>query len=224
MARSDGSQQVAIVTGGSHGIGAGLVTAYRAMGWAVVANSRSIRQGDDPGVLAVAGDISEPAACDRIVAAALGRFGRLDTLINNAGIFLSRPFTDYTEQDYAKVVAVNLTGFFLMTQRVIAEMRGRGGGHIVSISTTLAEYANAAVPAALTALTKGGIAAATRSLRRTHPPATTDLARCTHSGELARSATSSAGYCSSSRHRSSLARSSMSTAARAPATRTRELR
>jgi NAD(P)-dependent dehydrogenase (short-subunit alcohol dehydrogenase family) len=157
-------QRVAIITGGSQGIGAGLVAGYRARGWAVVASARRIKPPEDPDVLAVEGDIAEPATAERIVDAALARFGRIDTLVNNAGVFLSKPFTDYTPDDYALVVGVNLTGFFWVTQRAVAEMASRYGGHVVNISATLAEVANSGTPAVLAALTKGGLAAATRSL------------------------------------------------------------
>jgi NAD(P)-dependent dehydrogenase (short-subunit alcohol dehydrogenase family) len=156
--------KVAIITGGSQGIGAGLVAGYRARGWAVVAVARTIKPADEEDVLTVAGDITEPATADRIVDAALGRFGRIDTLVNNAGVYISKPFTDYTAEDYALVTGVNLTGFFWMTQRAIAEMARRYGGHVVNISATLAEVANSGVPEVLAALTKGGLAAATRSL------------------------------------------------------------
>jgi NAD(P)-dependent dehydrogenase (short-subunit alcohol dehydrogenase family) len=156
--------KVAIITGGSQGIGAGLVAGYRARGWAVVASARAIGPFTDPEVLAVAGDIAEPATADAIVSAALERFGRIDTLVNNAGVYLSKPFTDYTAQDYATIVGVNLTGFFWLTQRAIAEMANRYGGHVVAMSATLADVADSGVPAVLTALTKGGLAAATRSL------------------------------------------------------------
>ena len=157
-------RRVAIITGASQGIGAGLVAAYRRQGWAVVANSRTVRPSGRPDLLCVAGDIARPETADRIIDAALERFGRIDTLINNAGVFLSKPFTDYTADDYATAVGVNLTGFFGLTQRAIAEMCKRKSGHVVAISTTLVDYANSAVPAALTALTKGGLVAATRSL------------------------------------------------------------
>ena len=157
-------RKVTVITGGSQGIGAGLVAAYRRQGWAVVANSRTIKPVADQDVLTVAGDVSDPGTAERIVSAALARFGRIDTLVNNAGVFISKPFTDYTADDYARVVSVNLTGFFRLTQRVITEMLTRGGGHIVNITTTLVDYADNDVPSALTALTKGGIAAATRSL------------------------------------------------------------
>jgi NAD(P)-dependent dehydrogenase (short-subunit alcohol dehydrogenase family) len=158
------TSKVAIITGGSQGIGAGLVAGYRARGWAVVANALTIGPAQDPAVLTVAGDIAQPATAERIVGAALDRFGRIDTLINDAGVYLSKPFTDYTAADYALITGVNLAGFFWLTQRVIADMLGRDGGHVVNISATIAEVANSSTPAALTALTKGGLAAATRSL------------------------------------------------------------
>jgi NAD(P)-dependent dehydrogenase (short-subunit alcohol dehydrogenase family) len=161
---SDNSARVAVITGGSQGIGAGLVAAYRRQGWAVVASARKITPGDDPAVLTVDGDITEPATADRIIGGALDRFGRIDTLINDAGVYLAKPFTDYTSDDYATVVGVNLTGFFHVTQRAIPAMVDGGGGHVVNITTTLADYANAKIPSVLVSLTKGGLAAATRSL------------------------------------------------------------
>ena len=156
--------RVVIITGGSQGIGAGLVAGYRGRGWAVVANARKIKPSADPDVLTVAGDITDRATAEQITDAALDRFGRIDTLVNNAGVFMSKPFTDYTAEDYALITGVNLGGFFWLTQRVIAEMVSHYGGHVVNISASLAEVANASSPSALAALTKGGLAAATRSL------------------------------------------------------------
>lgn len=156
--------KVAVITGGSRGIGAGLVAAYRGRGWSVVANSLTMKPSQDQEVLAVDGDISEPATTDRIITGALNRFGHIDTLINNAGVYVSKPFTDYTAEDYNLVVGVNLTGFFLLTQRAIAEMLKGAGGHVVNITTTVVDYAHSSEPSVLTSLTKGGIAAATRSL------------------------------------------------------------
>ena len=156
--------QVAVITGASQGIGAGLVAGYRGRGWAVVASARTIGPSGDPDVLSVAGDIAQAATAGRIIDAALDRFGRIDTLVNNAGVFISKPFTDYTAADYATVAGVNLTGFFWLTQRAVAEMVTRDGGHVVNVSATLAEVADSGTPAVLTALTKGGVAAATRSL------------------------------------------------------------
>jgi NAD(P)-dependent dehydrogenase (short-subunit alcohol dehydrogenase family) len=161
---TENGRRVAIITGGSQGIGAGLVAGYRGRGWAVVANALTIKLSEDPDVLTVEGDIAKPATADLIVEGALERFGRIDSLVNNAGVFVSKPFTDYTAEDYALVVGVNLTGFFSLTQRVIAEMVTRYGGHVVNISATLAEVANSSAPSVLAALTKGGLAAATRSL------------------------------------------------------------
>jgi NAD(P)-dependent dehydrogenase (short-subunit alcohol dehydrogenase family) len=160
------SRKVAIVTGGSQGIGAGLVSGYRGRGWAVVASARTFKpSGDpDPALLTVDGDITDPATADRIIGAALEGFGRIDTLVNNAGVFLSKPFTEYTAQDYALITALNLGGFFWLTQRAVAEMVTRDGGHVVNITASVAEVANTAAPSVLTALTKGGLAAATRSL------------------------------------------------------------
>jgi len=157
-------QKVAIITGGSQGIGASLVAAYRRQGWSVVATARTMKPTEDPDVLTVDGDITDPATADRIISGALERFGRIDTLVNNAGVYLSKPFTEYTAEDYALVTGVNLSGFFWLTQRVIAEMLKRYGGHVVNISATLAEVANSHIPEVLAALTKGGLASATRSL------------------------------------------------------------
>jgi len=158
------NQRVAVITGASQGIGAGLVAAYRERGWAVIASARTIRPAEDPAVRAVEGDIRDSATADRIVGEALRQFGRIDTLVNDAGIYLGKAFTDYTRDDYDTVVGVNLTGFFILTQRVVTEMLARSGGHIVNMSATVAERPNSAVPSVLAALTKGGIAAATRSL------------------------------------------------------------
>src|SRR6202044_3181557 len=145
-------------------MGAGIVEGYRGNGWAVVATARSVSPGTDPAVLAIAGDVSDPATADRIVGAALETFGRIDTLVNNAGVYVSKPFIDYTADDYASVVGVNLTGFFRLTQLAISHMLSRGSGHVVNITTTLVDVAPTGSPSVLTALTKGGLAAATRSL------------------------------------------------------------
>jgi len=155
---------VAIVTGGSKGIGAGLVEGYRQRGWAVVANALTIEPSNDPDVLTVAGDISEQATADRIISQAIDRFGRVDTLVNNAGVFVSKPFTDYTAEDYALVTGVNLAGFFWVTQRAIGQMLKQHSGHVVNISASIADRADSVEPTALTALTKGGLAAVTKSL------------------------------------------------------------
>ena len=129
-----------------------------------MANARTIGPSADPDVLTVEGDIAKRATAEEIVEGALEQFGRIDTLVNNAGVFVSKPFTDYTAADYALLTGVNLGGFFWLTQRVIAEMVRRYGGHVVNISATLAEVASSRAPSVLAALTKGGLAAATRSL------------------------------------------------------------
>jgi NAD(P)-dependent dehydrogenase (short-subunit alcohol dehydrogenase family) len=161
---SDTGQKVVIVTGGSQGIGAGVVDGYRQRGWAVVANSLGIKPSKDPEVLTVKGDVSDQGTADQIISRALDRFGRVDTLVNNAGVFISKPFTDYTAEDYALVIGVNLAGFFWLTQRAIGQMLRQRSGHVVNVSASIAEYADSVEPTALTALTKGGLAAVTRSL------------------------------------------------------------
>lgn len=157
-------QKVAIVTGASQGIGASVVKAFRDRNYRVIANSRSIKPSGDPDVIAVPGDISDRAVAERIVSEALSRFGRIDTLVNNAGVFVAKPFTAYSHEDYASILAVNLNGFFHITQLAIAAMEKQGSGHIVNITTTLAELAIEGVPSVLASLTKGGLNAATKSL------------------------------------------------------------
>ena len=157
-------QKVAVITGASQGIGEALVKAYRDRNYRIVANSRGIKPSSDPDVLVVAGDIGDPATADRIVAQALDRFGRIDTLVNNAGIFIAKPFTDYTDQDYASILAINLNGFFYITRRVAKEMVKQGSGHIVQMTTSLVDHASSSVPSVLASLTKGGPNAATKSL------------------------------------------------------------
>jgi NAD(P)-dependent dehydrogenase (short-subunit alcohol dehydrogenase family) len=160
-----GKQKVVIITGASQGIGAALVPAYRKLGYAVVANSRSIEPSQDPEVLAVPGDVAVPGVGARIAAEALARFGRIDSLVNNAGVFVAKPFTDYTDGDYDAVTGVNLRGFFEVTRAAVAAMLDGGeGGHIVNVSTSLVDHALAQVPSALASLTKGGLTAATKSL------------------------------------------------------------
>jgi len=159
-----GQQKVAIVTGASQGIGAGVVAAYRKNGFAVVATSRNIQPSSDQDVLAVAGDIRERAVAERVVAAALERYGRIDTLINNAGIFIGKPFTEYTADDFSNMVEVNLAGFFHITQLTLPHMLAQRSGHIVQITTTLVHQAIAGADAGLAMLTKGGLDAVTRGL------------------------------------------------------------
>ncbi|MEW2288347.1 SDR family oxidoreductase [Streptomyces sp. NPDC047841] len=157
-------EKVAVVTGASQGIGAGLVDAYRKLGYGVVATARGIAAPEDPGVVTVRGDIADPATAERVIAAGLERFGRIDTLVNNAGIFIGKPFTEYTQDDYEAVTGVNLTGFFRITQLAVEQMTRQGGGHIVQITTSLVDHANSAVPSVLASLTKGGLQSATKAL------------------------------------------------------------
>jgi NAD(P)-dependent dehydrogenase (short-subunit alcohol dehydrogenase family) len=159
------NEKVAVITGASQGIGAALVQAYRKLGWAVVANSRSIPASDDAGVVTVAGDIADPAVARKVVETAVRDFGRVDTLVNNAGIFIAKPFADYTAEDYQSLIGVNLTGFVITTQSAIAQMlRQAEGGHVVQVTTSLVDHANSNVPSVLASLTKGGLQSATKSL------------------------------------------------------------
>jgi NAD(P)-dependent dehydrogenase (short-subunit alcohol dehydrogenase family) len=157
-------RKVAIITGASQGIGAGLVDGFRRAGYAIVGTARSIASSEDPDFVTVDGDIADADTSRRVVEQALNRFGRIDSLINNAGIAIGKAFTDYTLDDYAAITAVNLAGFFHITQRVIPQMVTQGGGHIVNMTTSLVDHAESGRPSALVSLTKGGLAAATRSL------------------------------------------------------------
>ena len=157
-------QKVVIITGASQGIGADLVKGYRDRNYRVVANSRSIKPSSDPDVLAIAGDIADPSTAQKIVSQAVERFGRVDSLVNNAGIFIAKPFTDYTAEDFASVIAINVGSFFHLTKLAAAEMLKQGSGHIVQITTSLVDHANSNVPSVLASLTKGGLNAATKSL------------------------------------------------------------
>ncbi|HEX6340227.1 SDR family NAD(P)-dependent oxidoreductase [Umezawaea sp.] len=158
-------QKVAVITGASQGIGAALVEAYRKSGFAVVANSRSIAPSTEPDHVTVAGDISDPAVARAVIETAVREFGRVDTLVNNAGIFIAKPFTEYTDEDYRAAIGVNLTSFFTTTQLAVDQMlRQGGGGHVVQVTTSLVDHANSSVPSVLASLTKGGLQSATKSL------------------------------------------------------------
>jgi NAD(P)-dependent dehydrogenase (short-subunit alcohol dehydrogenase family) len=164
----DTTKQTAIITGASSGIGLGLTNGFRAAGFNVVANSRrvsaagTLAEGDD--LLLVDGDVGEPSTASHLVHAAEQRFGRVDVLINNAGIFVPKPFVEYTAADFLNVVSTNLAGFFYVSQAAVRHMEQRGGGQIITITTTLAEQPVAGVTAALTNLTKGGLNSVTRAL------------------------------------------------------------
>jgi len=156
--------KVAVITGASQGIGEALVRAYRKAGFRVVANSRSIGTSTDPYILNIAGDIADPATADKIVSEGLKRFGRIDTLVNNAGIFSAKPFTEFTLADWSNNLSTNLSGFFHVTQRAVKQMESQGSGHIVQITTSLVDQPINGVPSVLASITKGGLNAATKSL------------------------------------------------------------
>jgi NAD(P)-dependent dehydrogenase (short-subunit alcohol dehydrogenase family) len=156
--------KVAVITGASQGIGAGLVKAYRERGTRVVANSRSIRPSDDPHLVTVPGDIADPVVAQQVIAEAIERFGRVDTLVNNAGIFAAKPFTEFTLEDYETTVRTNLAGFFFVTQQAVRRMAAQGAGHIVQITTSIVDQPINGVPAILASITKGGLNAATKGL------------------------------------------------------------
>jgi NAD(P)-dependent dehydrogenase (short-subunit alcohol dehydrogenase family) len=161
---TESNSKVAVITGASSGIGAALVKAYRRAGFRVVANSRSIAASDDPGVLAIAGDAADPATAERIFSEGVERFGRIDTLVNNAGIFTAKPFTEFTREDWAANIGTNLASFFHLGQLAVKRMQAQGSGHIVQITTSLVDQPINGVPSVLASLTKGGLNAATRSL------------------------------------------------------------
>ncbi|MBN3753080.1 SDR family oxidoreductase [Paraburkholderia sp. Tr-20389] len=163
-------QKVVIVTGASQGIGAGLVKAYRDRNFRVVATSRSIRPSDDPDIATVQGNIADAETARRVIALALERFGRIDTLVNNAGIFIAKPFDAYTPEDYDAVMSTNVNGFFHITQRALTEMSRKRSGHIVNITASLVDRPRAGLPAAMAALTKGGLNAVTKSLAIEYAP------------------------------------------------------
>ena len=157
-------QKVAIVTGASQGIGAGILKAFRDRNIRVVATSRSIKPVADADVVTVQGDIGAADTAERVFKAAFERFGRVDTLVNNAGMFMAKPFALYSQDDYAAYMSTNVTGFFHMTQRALEVMTKQGSGHVVTITTSLVDQPMSSVPAALASLTKGALAAATRAL------------------------------------------------------------
>jgi NAD(P)-dependent dehydrogenase (short-subunit alcohol dehydrogenase family) len=157
-------RKVAVVTGASQGIGAGLVRGFLDKGYRVVANSRSIKPDASADVLAIPGDIADPAVAERVIAGAVQKFGRVDALVNNAGMFIAKPFTEYTPEDFATKISLNLAGFFYVTQQAIRQMLTQGGGHVVNMTTTLVGQPVKGVPSALASLTKGGLDAVTRSL------------------------------------------------------------
>ena len=123
----------------------------------MVATSRSIPASDDPQVHTVRGDLADPDTAARVVDAALERFGRIDTLVNNAGLFLAKPFTAYTDDDFAAMIGLNLAGFFATTRRAVVPMLEQGAGHVLTITTSLVDHALSAVPVGPRFADQGGI-------------------------------------------------------------------
>jgi NAD(P)-dependent dehydrogenase (short-subunit alcohol dehydrogenase family) len=159
------SQKVVVVTGASQGIGAEVVKAFRKLDYRIVATSRSIEPSDDENILSIAGDIGDPTTAKRVISEGVARFGRIDTLVNNAGIYIGKPFTEHTAEDYAAVMNVNMAGFYHITQLAIAEMEKHSSGHVVSVTASIGGHAAiSGIYSVLAAMTKGGLNAATKSL------------------------------------------------------------
>jgi NAD(P)-dependent dehydrogenase (short-subunit alcohol dehydrogenase family) len=162
------TQKTAIVTGASQGIGAGLVEAFLERGYNVVANSRNITKTNpfpsSPNLALVGGDIGDPKTAANIVGTAVSRFGRVDVLINNAGIFVPKPFTEYTSEEFNALVSTTLAGFLYVSQLSVKQMLRQKSGSIVNISTTLVDQPIAGVGAAVQIMIKGGLNAVTRAL------------------------------------------------------------
>jgi NAD(P)-dependent dehydrogenase (short-subunit alcohol dehydrogenase family) len=164
-----GHRKTAIVTGASQGIGAGIVKAFALRGFNVVANSRKVSESTEvkasDSVALVDGDIGAPATAARIVDAALSRFKSIDALVNNAGIFFTKPFTEYTAEDFKSLVSTNLAGFLYVTQLTIKQMLlQKTGGSIVTTTAALARNPIRGVPAAVPMITKGGLETVTQHL------------------------------------------------------------
>lgn len=158
-----------VITGASQGIGAGLVNTFAGRGYKVVATSRSVSRSSEiptsDKVVRVDGDIADPATARKVVETALSRFGRIDALVNNAGIFFAKPFIDYTLDDYRKLAATNVEGFLHLTQLVVRQMVAqKSGGSIVSITTPLISHPIAGMPVSVAMITKGGIEAASKNI------------------------------------------------------------
>jgi NAD(P)-dependent dehydrogenase (short-subunit alcohol dehydrogenase family) len=158
------SPKVVVVTGASQGIGAEVVNAFRKLDYRIIATARSIRRSEDPNILTVAGDIGDPSTARRVIAEGVDRFGWIDTLVNNAGSYIGKPFTEHTAEDYAAVMNVNVSGFYYITQLAIAQMEKQLSGHVVTVTASIVDHAMGGLYSVLAALTKGGLNAATRSL------------------------------------------------------------
>lgn len=157
-------RKVVVVTGASQGLGAAFVKAYRERGWRVVGNSRTIEVSNDSDYITVPGDIGKPDVAREVVETALKHFGRVDTLINNAGIWRPGKITEISEELFREVMSTNLDSVFFTTQVVVPAMQKQGGGHIVQVSTSFVEHPLIHVPAVLASLSKGAVTAATRGL------------------------------------------------------------
>src|SRR5258708_34012522 len=161
-------KSVAIVPGASSGIGLGVTQALLARGWRVVATSRTVSKSKDlkpsPELVLVDGEVSKKETAVKVVEAAIQHFGRIDLLVNNAGIFLPKPFTDYTEEDYNLVMNTNVASFFFMTQQVVPQMKKQNSGHVVNISAVLADQPSRSVPAVLAVLSKSTMPAVSKAL------------------------------------------------------------
>ena len=157
-----------IVTGGSQGIGAGVVQAFLDRGYAVVATSRNVTKASlpsSPNLALVDGDIGEASTAEKVVQTAIAKFGSIDHVVNNAGIFIAKPFVDYTRQDFEALVSTNLEGFLYVTQLSVKQMLAQGkGGSVTSITTSLLQNPNGSLPSSVAMITKGGLTAATHSL------------------------------------------------------------
>ena len=164
-----GSRKTAIVTGASQGIGAGVVKEFVEQGFNIVANSRKVTQSAEvvasDRIALVDGHIGEPATAAKIVETALSRFHSIDALVNNAGIFFTKPFTDYTSEDFKSLVATNLQGFLYVTQLAIKQMLAqKTGGSVVTITAALARNPIRGIPAAVPMIIKGGLETVTQHL------------------------------------------------------------
>jgi len=162
------SKGTVIVTGGSQGIGAAVVQTFLNRGYSVVATSRKITQAGlnpSPNLALVDGDIGQAATAEKVTQTAISKFGSIDHVVNNAGIFIAKPFVDFTADDFRALVSTNLEGFLYVTQLAVKQMLLQGtGGSVTSITTSLIENPNASLPASVAMITKGGLTAITRSL------------------------------------------------------------
>jgi NAD(P)-dependent dehydrogenase (short-subunit alcohol dehydrogenase family) len=159
-------KKTAIVTGASGGIGAGLVAAFLNEGYNVVATSRNVTQSltASPSLVLVDGDISKQETAIKTTEAAIAHFGTIDVLVNNAGIFRTKPFTEFTIEDFNALVSINLLGFVYMTQLTVKQMLKQKSGNVVTITAALADQPFAGENASVSMITKGGLNTVTRSL------------------------------------------------------------